>query len=99
MSFHDKSSEGVVASTLPLLRNGALGFIDWLDLLEDSSRLPEMILSMINAKISQTPPYALGEFYQRFYARATRLVSRNRVLEIFRFVIEVCCGNQCSIIL
>src|SRR5438874_3209697 len=34
--------EGVVANTLKLLRNGAVGFIDWLDLA--STQLPSLIV-------------------------------------------------------
>jgi hypothetical protein len=33
---HHKPRQGVVASTLGLLRNGAVGFIDWLDLSDDN---------------------------------------------------------------
>ena len=31
MSQRDKSRQGVVANILNLFRNGAVGFIDWLD--------------------------------------------------------------------
>ena len=54
--------QGAVASSLKLLRNGAVGFIDWLDVFSDGvlGKYPITIRGLLTAKDANKPLNALA---------------------------------------